>query len=79
GTEINALKNTLNPLMSELASLSERLTLAEAREQALIERMDYTKNQMETLFEVTQDYRRRLEDQAQRMLQDPLTKVYNRT
>ncbi|NIY93655.1 GGDEF domain-containing protein [Vibrio diazotrophicus] len=79
GTEINALKNTLNPLMSELASLSERLTLAEAREQALIERMDYTKNQMETLYEVTQDYRRRLEDQAQRMLQDPLTKVYNRT
>ncbi|WP_165310559.1 GGDEF domain-containing protein [Vibrio ziniensis] len=79
GTEINALKGTLNPLMSELASLSERLTLAEVREQALIERMDYTKNQMEALYEVTQDYRRRLEDQAQRMLQDPLTKVYNRT
>lgn len=27
---------------------------------------------------MTQDYRRRLEDQAQRMLLDPLTKVYNR-
>jgi diguanylate cyclase (GGDEF)-like protein len=40
--------------------------------------MDYGKNQLEALFEVTQDYRRRLEDQAQRMLLDPLTKVYNR-
>ncbi len=78
-TEINALKNSLDPIMSELESLSERLALAEEREQALIERMDYNKNQMEALFEVTQDYRRRLEDQAQRMLQDPLTKVYNRT
>ncbi|QSA18619.1 GGDEF domain-containing protein, partial [Vibrio furnissii] len=52
---------------------------AEQREQALIERMQYTRTQMEALFELTQDYRRRLEDQAQRMLQDPLTKVYNRT
>ncbi len=78
-TEISALKNSLDPLMSELESLSERLALAEEREQALIDRMDYTKNQMEALYEVTQDYRRRLEDQAQRMLQDPLTKVYNRT
>jgi len=78
-TELNALKSSLDPLMTDLASLSERLTLAEEREQALIERMDYSRNQMEALFEITQDYRRRLEDQAQRLLQDPLTKVYNRT
>ncbi len=78
-TELNALKNDISPLMSELASLSERLTLAEERDQALIERMDYAKNQMEALYEITQDYRRRLEDQAQRLHQDPLTKVYNRT
>ena len=44
----------------------------------LIERMNYGKNQIESLSEVTQDYRRRLEDQAKRMLLDPLTKVYNR-
>ena len=41
--------------------------------------MGYGKSQLEALFEVTQDYRRRLEDQAQRVLLDPLTKVYNRT
>ncbi len=78
-SEVQALKTALEPVIGELFSLSERLHLAEEREQALIERMDYTKHQVEALFDVTQDYRRRLEDQAQRMLQDPLTKVYNRT
>ncbi|MDW6003375.1 GGDEF domain-containing protein [Vibrio mangrovi] len=73
-----ALKSGLSPLLAQLTSLSERLTHAEQREQALIERMEYTRNQMESLYESTQDYRCRLEDQAQRMLQDPLTKVYNR-
>ncbi len=41
--------------------------------------MEYNNNQVEAMFELTQDYRRRLEDQAQRMLLDPLTKTYNRT
>ena len=41
--------------------------------------MSYGKTQLDSLYEVTQDYRKRLEDQAQRMLLDPLTKVYNRT
>ncbi|MCG3725861.1 GGDEF domain-containing protein [Vibrio cincinnatiensis] len=70
---------TLDTVFNDMTSLSERFELAQQREQALIERMHYTKNQVEALFELTQDYRRRLEDQAQRMLQDPLTKVYNRT
>ncbi|NOH78936.1 GGDEF domain-containing protein [Vibrio sp. RE86] len=76
--DLDTLKGQVNPLLDQLSSLSERLKHAEQREQALIERMSYGKNQLEALFEVTQDYRRRLEDQAQRMLLDPLTKVYNR-
>ncbi|KGY13860.1 diguanylate cyclase [Vibrio tubiashii] len=75
---IESLKQQVNPLLTQLNSLSERLKHAEQREQALLERMDYGKNQLEALFDITQDYRRRLEDQAQRMLLDPLTKVYNR-
>ncbi|MGY3568977.1 diguanylate cyclase domain-containing protein [Vibrio paucivorans] len=75
---IEQAQQAMSPLLSQIASLSERLNLAEQREQALIERMNYGKNQVEALFELTQDYRRRLEDQAQRMLLDPLTKVYNR-
>ncbi|MDN3696585.1 GGDEF domain-containing protein [Vibrio clamense] len=78
-SELDELKQTINPLLSQLSSLSERLHHAEQREQALNERMAYGQNQLEALFEVTQDYRRRLDDQAQRMLLDPLTKVYNRT
>ncbi|MBF4257090.1 diguanylate cyclase [Vibrio anguillarum] len=76
---IDDLKLSVSPILCEMASLSERLSHAEQREQALIERLNYGKNQMEALFELTQDYRRRLEDQSQRLLLDPLTKVYNRT
>ncbi|MDA0143008.1 diguanylate cyclase [Vibrio sp. RW] len=78
-TDIDNLKQSINPLLREIASLSERLNHAEQKEQALIERMSYGKTQLDSLYEVTQDYRKRLEDQAQRMLLDPLTKVYNRT
>ncbi|NIY84676.1 GGDEF domain-containing protein [Vibrio hepatarius] len=78
-TELSALRSEVNPLIDQLISVSERLRHAEQREQALIERMNHGKNQLEALFELTQDYRRRLEDQAQRILLDPLTKVHNRT
>ena len=78
-TDIQVLKQSITPLLNEIASLSERLSHAEQKEQALIDRMSYGKTQLDSLYEVTQDYRRRLEDQAQRMLLDPLTKVYNRT
>lgn len=76
--DISELKQEMTPLLAQMASLTERLKMAEAREQALQDRLNYNKNQLESVFETTQDYRRRLEDQAQRMLQDPLTKVYNR-
>ncbi len=77
-SNLESLKANINPLLLEIASLSERLHHAEKREQTLIERMEYNNNQVEAMFELTQDYRRRLEDQAQRMLLDPLTKTYNR-
>jgi diguanylate cyclase (GGDEF)-like protein len=76
--DLKEAKLLLNPLLSQLASLSERVSHSEEREQVLLERLYHSKNQLENLFEKTQDYRRRLEDQTQRMLLDPLTKVYNR-
>lgn len=77
-TDIDSLKSTINPLLDKISSLTERLEHVEKREQQLIERINYENNQLESVFELTQDYRRRLQDQAQRMLLDPLTKVYNR-
>ena len=76
--DLEELKGEVSPLLAKMASLTERLRMTEEREQALQERLSYSKNQLEAVFESTQDYRRRLEDQAQRMLLDPLTKVYNR-
>jgi diguanylate cyclase (GGDEF)-like protein len=76
--DLEELKGEVSPLLAKMASLTERLRMTEEREQALQERLSYSKNQLEAVFETTQDYRRRLEDQAQRMLLDPLTKVYNR-
>ncbi|HHF3038603.1 TPA: diguanylate cyclase [Vibrio diabolicus] len=73
------VKKEIAPLLAKMASLTERLKMTEEREQALQERLNYSKNQLEAVFETTQDHRRRLDDQAQRMLLDPLTKVYNRT
>lgn len=87
-TLVQASKQTLSDspdikktqgILAQISSLAERLQHAEVREQALIDRMAHNQNQLEALFEVTQDYRRRLEDQSKRLLLDPLTKVYNRT
>ncbi|PFG55472.1 diguanylate cyclase (GGDEF)-like protein [Vibrio sp. ES.051] len=77
--DLAALKQEMAPLFANMTSVAERLKMAEEREQALQERLHYSKNQLEAVFETTQDYHRRLDDQAQRMLRDPLTKVYNRT
>ncbi|MGR5069981.1 diguanylate cyclase [Vibrio alfacsensis] len=76
--DLAALKQEIAPLLAQIASLSERLKMTEEREQTLQERLNYNKNQLALVFETTQEYHRRLEDQAQRMLLDPLTKVYNR-
>src|SRR5690606_8951680 len=70
-TELEQLKATVSPLLAQIESLSQRLSLAEEKEQVLQERLQYGQHQLEAVFEVTQDYRRRLEDQAQRMLLDP--------
>ncbi|WGW01076.1 diguanylate cyclase [Vibrio sp. YMD68] len=78
-SDLDALKKEMTPLFAQLTSLTERLNHAEQREEALIERMSYGKQQLEAVFDLTQDHRRRLEDQAKRMLLDPLTKIYNRT
>ncbi|MGF1911049.1 GGDEF domain-containing protein [Vibrio kasasachensis] len=72
-------QNNLSPLFDQLYSLNERLKHAEEREKSLLERMKFNHCQLESLYETTQDYRRRLDDQAERMQQDPLTKVYNRS
>ncbi len=77
--ELSELKKELSPLLAQMASLTERLQMAESREQALQERLQYSKNRLEATFEITQDQRQRLDDQAQRLLLDPLTQVYNRT
>ncbi|WPC73346.1 GGDEF domain-containing protein [Vibrio porteresiae] len=74
-----SLLGRMTPLVKELSQLSERFNLSEAREQALLEQIQYAKRQIDTLSDMTNDYRRRLEDQAKRLLLDPLTKTLNRT
>lgn len=66
-------------IVVQIEQVSQRLTHAEQREQLLIDRLDYAHHHIEELNNLTQDYRRRLEDQEQRLLQDPLTKLYNRS
>lgn len=73
------ITHALETILTDIAALSEHLNQAQQQDQALIERMHYANGQIKTLFELTQDHRRRIEDQAHRLLQDPLTKVYNRT
>ena len=75
---LEAAQQNLSPLFDQLSSLSERLKHAELREKALIERMQFGHGQLESLSETAQDYRRRLDDQAARIQQDPLTRVLNR-
>ncbi|SDI01920.1 diguanylate cyclase (GGDEF) domain-containing protein [Vibrio xiamenensis] len=75
---LEGLKTNISPLLDKIATLSERLQVTEQREQALIARMYNSNNQLESLYELTQDYRRRLELQSQKMQLDPLTKAYNR-
>ncbi|EGU37162.1 GGDEF family protein [Vibrio sp. N418] len=76
---LEAAQQNLSPLLDQLSSLSERLKHAESREKALLERMKFGHGQLESLSETAQDHRRRLEDQAERIQQDPLTRVLNRS
>ncbi|UTV28256.1 GGDEF domain-containing protein [Photobacterium atrarenae] len=69
---------TLTTLTKELLVLAERHRALEKREKALIEQLGYNQNKITQLFEQTQSYRQRLQDQERRMFLDPLTRVYNR-
>ncbi|WP_410000090.1 diguanylate cyclase [Photobacterium sp. TY1-4] len=69
---------TLTTLTKELLVLAERHRALEKREKALIEQLGYNQNKITHLFEQTQSYRHRLQDQERRMFLDNLTRVYNR-
>lgn len=69
---------TLNELTKELQVLVDRNRALEKREKMLIEQLSYNENKITSLFEQTQDYRQRLNDQEHKMFLDHLTKVYNR-
>ncbi|MGF1732973.1 diguanylate cyclase [Photobacterium kasasachensis] len=69
---------TLTELTKELLVLAERNKALEKRERALIEQLSFNENKINNLFEQTQDFRRRLNDQERKMFLDNLTRVYNR-
>jgi len=76
--DIDIIKSKIKPMYSELVLVVERLTDTEQREQTLIERMKYQQSQIKALYDTTQDYKKRLEEQTERIQQDPLTKILNR-
>ncbi|MZI93523.1 diguanylate cyclase [Vibrio sp. CAIM 722] len=76
--DFSSLQTRMTPLISELASLTDQLEQAQRREQLLVEQIQYSQRQIEALSDSTQEYRRRLADQAQRLLMDPLTNTLNR-
>ena len=78
-TNLEDAKAALKPLLAQINMLTERLQHNEQRELAMHDRMNHSKNQLEALYELTQDYRRRLEDQAKRLQLDPLTQTLNRS
>jgi len=77
--DLESAKSAIKPLLNQIAILTERLKHNEQRESSVIERMYHNQRQVEGLYELTQDHHRRLDDQAKRILIDPLTKVFNRT
>lgn len=78
-TELDRARATVNPLLDQIDILSERLQHNEQREKMLLERMAQTQRQLESLQELSKTHKRRLDEQAERLLQDPLTKVMNRS
>ncbi|MGF1684490.1 diguanylate cyclase domain-containing protein [Photobacterium minamisatsumaniensis] len=67
----------LTNLTKELLVLTERNRALEKREKTLLEQLHYNEGKIHSLFEQTQDYRQRLNDQESRMFLDNLTRVYN--
>jgi diguanylate cyclase (GGDEF)-like protein len=76
---VEEARTAVKPLLEQISTLTERLQHNEKREQTVHERMNQNKRQLDALFELTQDHRRRLEDQAKQLKLDPLTKTLNRT
>ena len=76
---LDELQVQMTPLLTNLASLSQRLERLESRERKLQERLQYHKHQTEIVLETTQNFHRALEAQTQRTLYDPLTKMLNRS
>ena len=75
---LEAWRPTLTGLAKEFLVLSERNRALEKREKALVEQLSYNESKVQSLFEQTQDHRRRLNDQERQMFLDNLTRVYNR-
>lgn len=76
--DLETAKSAVIPLLEQINMLTERLKHNEQREGAVLERIAHNNSQLEGLHEITQDHRRRLEEQSHRMMIDPLTKVFNR-
>jgi diguanylate cyclase (GGDEF)-like protein len=70
-------KKVMTPTVQQLANLADRFVQSSQREQHLIEQLQFAESQLAALSDVTQDYRRRLDDQQQRAKKDPLTQLYN--
>ncbi|WP_237466660.1 GGDEF domain-containing protein [Vibrio stylophorae] len=73
-----ALKAQVQLIGERMHALIERNRTLEAREQALIERLHSNTHTLSNLFDQTDSYCRRLNDQQHRLFLDHLTKVYNR-
>lgn len=74
---LDSWRPELTAMTKELLILAERNRALEKREQALLEQLHYNESKIISLYEQTQDYRKRLQDQEQRMFLDNLTRVYN--
>ncbi|CAM3600097.1 Response regulator PleD [Vibrio aerogenes CECT 7868] len=77
--DTNELKNEIASLINQFNELSKQYKASESDDQTYLETLEVTQNRIETSYEITQNFRHRLSDQAERALKDPLTKVYNRT
>lgn len=75
---LDMLRADVSQVSVNLASIVARNKELEAREQHLLEQLQYTDQKLDALYQQTMDYRRRLGDQERKLLLDPLTKVYNR-
>ncbi|WP_299020379.1 diguanylate cyclase [uncultured Photobacterium sp.] len=75
---LEAWRPAVTELTKELLVLAERNKALEKREKALVEQLGYNESKINSLYEQTQDYHRRLNDQERKMFLDNMTRVYNR-